>query len=146
MYSVLKEKIENLYNEDNNSAYKTLLELESITAKSNELYSYFDLLLEMLHVEKTFIRVRGFRLICCLAKWDTENKINNNIDVILKELEDIKGTSVRQCLEKLNLILIYKNELTDIIKSKITSLDLSKYKESMQSLIKKDLECILEYF
>lgn len=123
-----------------------MLELESITAESNELYSYFNLLLAMLHVEKTFIRVRRFRLICCLAKWDTENKINNNIDVILKELEDVKGTSVRQCLEKLNLILIYKNELTDIIKSKITSLNLSKYKESMQSLIKKDLECILEYF
>jgi len=99
----------------------------------------------MLNDERTFIRVRGFRLICCLAKWDTENKINDNIDIILKELEDEKGTSVRQCLEKLNQILIYKNELTNIIASKLRNLELSKYKESMQSLIKKDLEHILEY-
>ena len=64
----MKEKIENLYNEDNNSAYKTLLELETVTTESNELYSYFNDLLKMLNNEKTFIRVRGFRLICCLAK------------------------------------------------------------------------------
>lgn len=40
----MKEKLENLYNEDNNSAYKTLLELETITTESNELYSYFEYL------------------------------------------------------------------------------------------------------
>ena len=141
----MTEKIKNLYNEDNNIAYKTLLELETITTESNELYDYFNEFLEMLNNNKTFIRVRGFRLICCLAKWDNENKINNNIDIILKELEDEKGTSVRQCLEKLNLILMYKIDLTDIIENKVRSLDLSKYKESMQSLIKKDINDILEH-
>ena len=135
----MKEKVKNLYNEDNNSAYKTLLELETITTESNDLYNYFDEFLKMLNNDKTFIRV------CCLAKWDNENKINNNIDVILKELEDEKGTSVRQCLEKLNLILMYKIELTDVIDNKVRNLDLSNYKESMQSLIKKDIDYILEH-
>ena len=141
----MKEKIKNLYNEDNNSAYKTLLELESITTESNELYNYFNEFLKMLNNEKTFIRVRGFRLICSLAKWDNENKINKNIDIILKELEDEKGTSVRQCLEKLNLILMHKIELTDIIENKVRNLELSKYKESMQFLIKKDIDYILKH-
>lgn len=141
----MKEKIENLYNEDNNSAYKTLLELETITTESNELYSYFNDLLEMLNSEKTFIRVRGFRLICCLAKWDSENKINKNVDIILNELQDEKGTSVRQCLEKLNLILMYKIDLTEVIEDKIKNLDITKYKESMQTLIKKDIDYILEH-
>lgn len=141
----MKEKIKNLYNEDNNSAYKTLLELETITTESNELYNYFNEFLNMLNNEKTFIRVRGFRLICSLAKWDNENKINKNIDIILKELEDEKGTSVRQCLEKLNLILMHKIELTDIIENKVRNLELSKYKESMQFLIKKDIDYILKH-
>ena len=141
----MKEKIKNLYNEDNNSAYKTLLELEFITTESNELYNYFNEFLKMLNNEKTFIRVRGFRLICSLAKWDNENKINKNIDIILKELEDEKGTSVRQCLEKLNLILMHKIELTDIIENKVKNLELSKYKESMQFLIKKDIDYILKH-
>lgn len=141
----MKEKIKNLYNEDNNSAYKTLLELEIITTESNELYNYFNEFLKMLNNEKTFIRVRGFRLICSLAKWDNENKINKNIDIILKELEDEKGISVRQCLEKLNLILMHKIELTDIIENKVRNLELSKYKESMQFLIKKDIDYILKH-
>ena len=141
----MKEKIKNLYNEDNNSAYKTLLEFEFITTESNELYNYFNEFLKMLNNEKTFIRVRGFRLICSLAKWDNENKINKNIDIILKELEDEKGTSVRQCLEKLNLILMHKIELTDIIENKVRNLELSKYKESMQFLIKKDIDYILKH-
>ena len=141
----MKEKIKNLYNEDNNSAYKTLLELETRTTESNELYNYFNEFLKMLNNEKTFIRVRGFRLICSLAKWDNENKINKNIDTILKELEDEKGTSVRQCLEKLNLILMHKIELTDIIENKVRNLELSKYKESMQFLIKKDIDYILKH-
>ena len=115
----MKEKLENLYNEDSNSAYKTLLELETITTESNELYSYFEYLLEMLNSKKTFIRVRGFRLICFLAKWDNEDKINKNIEVILNVLEDEKGTSVRQCLEKLSLILMYKIELTEVIKNEM---------------------------
>ena len=141
----MKEKIENLYNEDNNSAYKTLLELETITTESNELYNYFNEFLEMLNNEKTFIRVRGFRLICSLAKWDNENRINKNIDIILSELEDEKGVSVRQCLEKLNLILMYKIELTDVIENKVRNLELTKYKDSMRSLIKKDIDYILEH-
>ena len=141
----MKEKIKKLYNEDNNSAYKTLLELETITTESNELYNYFNEFLKMLNNEKTFIKVRGFRIICSLAKWDNENKINKNIDIILKELEDEKGTSVRQCLEKLNLILMHKIELTDIIENKVRNLELSKYKESMQFLIKKDIDYILKH-
>ncbi|MDD6468030.1 MAG: NUDIX domain-containing protein [Erysipelotrichaceae bacterium] len=143
--SYMKEKFTNLYNKDNNSAYQTLLELEMITTESNELYVFFDELLEMLNHSKTMIRVRGFRLICCLAKWDTENKINQNIEVILKELEDEKGTSVRQCLAALNGILLYKYELSEMIANKLKELDLSKYKESMQPLIKKDIDHILNY-
>lgn len=140
----MREKINNLYNGDNNSAYKTLLELETITTESNELYFYFDDLLNMLNSNKSFIRVRGFRLICSLAKWDNENKINDNILLILKELDDEKGTSVRQCLGKINLILMYKPETSEIIENKLKNIDVSKHKENMQPLIKKDINYILE--
>lgn len=139
----MKEEIIKLYSVDNNENYKILLDLEIITTESNELYSYFDELISMLSNEKSFVRVRGFRLICALAKWDKENKINNNIDVILNELDDDIGTSVRQCLSKINLILIYKPELSDKIEEKLKSINISKHKETMQSLIKKDMDNIL---
>lgn len=140
----MREIINDLYSTDNNKAYKALLELEAITTESNELYDYFDELLTMLDSEKTFIRVRGFRLICSLAKHDKDNKINDNIDKILKELDDDKGTSVRDCLRKLNLILMYKLELTETIEKKLKNIDLSKHKENMQPLIRKDIDNILE--
>ena len=139
----MKEKINNLYNHDNNIAHKALLEIETITTESNELYEYFDLLLDMLKNEKAFIRVRGFRLICSLAKWDKDNKINNNIDEILNNLNDYNATNIRQYLSKINLILMYKIELTEIITNKLKNMDLTIYKESMQSLIQRDINKIL---
>ena len=98
----------------------------------------------MLKNEKSFVRVREFRLICALAKWDIENKIEDNIDLILNELDDDTSTSVRQCLDKLNLLLIYKPELSNQVEKKLKQLNISKYKESMQSLIKRDIESILK--
>lgn len=139
----MKDKIQNLRHKDNSVAYKTLLELEAITADSNELYPYFNEILKMISHEDTFVRVRGFRMICALAKWDKNNLINKNIDMILSELDDEKGTSVRQCLEKIYLILNYKKELTKIIIKKLSTLNLEKYKENMQLLIKEDIDYLL---
>ena len=101
----MKDKINNLCNKDDNVSYNTLQELELTTSQSNELYEYFDEFLNMLNNEKSFVRVRGFRLICALSKWDVENKINDNIELILNELNDDKGTAIRQCLDKIKLIL-----------------------------------------
>lgn len=140
----MQEKIKKLYDKNQKDAYNNLLELEALTTESDELYIYFDELLEMLNNEKTSVRVRAFRLICSLAKWDKENKIERNIDYILKELDESTSTSVRQCLNKLNLILIYKPELSYIVEKKLKNLELSKYNESMQSLIKRDIASILE--
>lgn len=140
----MKEKIKMLYKKDDKVAYENLLELENEVTESNELYNYFDDLVSMLKNENTFARVRAFRLICALARWDYDNKINSNIDLILNELDDDTSTSVRQCLDKLNLILIYKPELSNKIENKLKQLDIGKYKESMQSLIKRDIDSILK--
>lgn len=140
----MKDKINQLYDKDDKSAYNNLLKLEIEAAETNELYNYFDELVSMLSSERTFVRVRAFRLICALSKWDYENKIENNIDLILNELNDDTSTSVRQCLDKLNLILLHKPNLSDKIKNKLKQLDLTKYKESMQSLIKRDIDYILK--
>ena len=140
----MNDKIKKLYDKDDKIAYNNLIELEIETTESDELYNYFDDFLCMLKNDKTFVRVRTFRLICALAKWDCNNMIENNIDLILNELDDDTSTSVRQCLDKLNLILIYKPELSNKIENKLKQLDIGKYKESMQSLIKRDIDSILK--
>ena len=65
----MKEKIKMLYDKDDKVAYKVLLELETEVTELNELYNYFNDLLNMLKNEKSFVRVRAFRLICALAKF-----------------------------------------------------------------------------
>ena len=140
----MKDKLIDLVESNNNKAYQVLLELEMTCTNSSELYDYFDYLLDLLKSDKLFIKIRGFRLICSLAKWDEDNKINKNIDEILKTLDDKTGVCIRQCLLKINLILLYKPELTDKIENKLKSVDLSIYKESMQSLIERDIKKILD--
>lgn len=88
--------------------------------------------------------MRGFRIICKLSKWDNDNKINNIIDILLQVLDDEKPTIVRQCLSSLNNLLLYKIDLSEKVEDKLKKLDLSKYKDTMKPLIKKDIDFILK--
>lgn len=98
----------------------------------------------MLLDEKSYIKMRGFRIICKLSKWDNDNKINNIIDILLQVLDDEKPTIVRQCLSSLNNLLLYKIDLSEKVENKLKKLDLSKYKDTMKPLIKKDIDFILK--
>ena len=131
-----KEEIFNVfYEKDKWEVYRKFQEIENSIEDSNELYQYFDEIKNMLLNEKTHIRVRGFRIICKLAKYDEENKINDIIDILLNELDDEKTTAVRHCLEALNMLLLYKLDLSDKIEKKLRNIDYSKYKDSIiQSL------------
>ena len=140
-----KEEIFNVfYEKDKWEVYRKFQEIENSIEDSNELYQYFDEIKNMLLNEKTHIRVRGFRIICKLAKYDEENKINDIIDILLNELDDEKTTAVRHCLEALNMLLLYKLDLSDKIEKKLRNIDYSKYKDSIIPLIKKDIDHILE--
>lgn len=139
----IEENIKNLYNKDPNLAYKSLLELELVSTESDILYNYFDMFLELINSNDTYKIIRGFRLICSITKYDNLNKINNNIDNILKVFDSSNGVIIRQCLKYINQILLYKIELNGVIENKLRSIDISKYNDSLQSLIKKDIDYII---
>ena len=141
---VLNNMIDDLENKDDKIAYDNLLDLEKIAGQSDETYQYFDKFLFMLDNEKSYIRVRGFRLICKNAKWDKDNKIDNSIDKILVVLDDEKPTAVRQCLKAIEDIVRYKKDLNNKIKEKLLGINYLKYKESMQGLIFKDVDNVLK--
>lgn len=136
--------IDKLQDKDNRAAYKLLLELESKSADSNELYPYFDEFLKLLCSESSYVRTRGFRMCCSQAKWDKDCRIERNIDNMLVMLDDEKPTAVRQSIAALHQVLLYKPELYERIKNKVDSLCLDKYKESIIPLIKKDIDKIGE--
>ena len=139
-----KEEILNiLYGKETWDIWRNFQEIESSIDKSEMLYEYFDDIKKMLLDEKSHIRMRGFRIICKLSKWDRDNKTNNAIESLLNVLDDEKPTIVRQCLASLNSLLLYKPDLSNKIESKLKNMDLSKYRDSMKPLIQKDIDCIL---
>ena len=131
--------ISGLKNKNDKEAYELLLELEKIAATSDVLYKYFEDFAELTCDENSFVRTRGFRLVCALVKWDTENKFDKNIDSLLSILDDKKPIVVRQCLEALHIVVLDKPELIDDIRQKLKKLDLSKYKHNMVPLIERDI-------
>lgn len=140
------EIFEILYGKEKWEVYQQFQTIENSIETSNYLYQYFDEIKEMLLSEKSYIRVRAFRLICQLSKYDQNNKINNNIDLILNELNDDKPTNVRQCLKALVSLLSNKKELSNLVKEKLKKIDYLQYKDTVSPLIKKDIEYVLTNF
>ncbi len=135
--------IDMLYNKDTSLAFENLKELELLSNNSNILYPYINQFIDMVSSEKYVIRVRGFRLLCKQSKWGIENLINNSINKVLIILNDEKPTAVRQALSALKDVVIYKGELCNIIKEKILNIDYLRYKDSMQGLIYKDIQNLM---
>lgn len=136
------EGLEMLYDKDDKKAYHALLELEVRSAESDTLYSHIVQFLEMLAHEKSFVRVRGFRLVCAQARWDHKRVIEAHLDTLLAELEDDKSTAVRQCLAALHGLVLFLPELSQAIACKLRTLDCSKYSDSMRPLIEKDMKAL----
>ena len=131
--------IEKLTQKDNTAAYHSLLELEAISAESGALYGYFEDFLRLLSHRSSFVRIRGFRMCCAQAPWDSGNKLGRNLAELLTMLEDEKPAAVRQCLAALPVVTLYKPELCGEIAEKLENLDLTKYNDSMRPLIEKDI-------
>lgn len=132
--------IEGLQNKNNSEAFKLLTELEKLSESSDELYPYFDEFIRLTKSGSAFVRTRGFRLACAMARWDGENRLERDIDILLEMLRNEKGTQVRQCIEALRGVVIFKPSLGGKIVRSLESLDLSAYKDSMRELILKDIE------
>lgn len=133
--------ITGLQNKNNEEAYQLLLQLERQATESNALYQHFDDFVGLLNNKSSYVRTRGFRLACSQARWDIDDRIDENLDVMLCMLDDKKPIAVRQCLEALHIVVIYKpDSIADKINAKLESMDLSKYSDSMIPLIENDIE------
>ena len=98
----------------------------------------------MIKSDKYVLRVRGFRLFCRQARWDKDYILDENIDEALLILKDEKPTAVRQALAALAEIVAYKPELRETVKEAVSDLNYMKYKETMHSLIAKDIQDVLD--
>ena len=58
-------------------------------------------------------------------------------------LNDDKPTALRQALAALQDVVLYKNELRNPIKDRVLAINYHKYKNTMHSLIPKNIQSLL---
>ena len=78
-----------------------------------------------------------------LRKLD-QDRLHKALPVMLALLHDDKPIVVRQCLAALHEVVLYRSELREAIKAELETMDLSKDKDSMSPLIKKDMDELLK--
>lgn len=132
-----------LTDKDKQQAYGALQALERISEQSDVLYSYTRQFAAMVKSEQYMLRVRGFRLFCKQARWDKEEVIDETIVQVLTILQDEKPTAVRQALAALQEVVRYKPALWEPIGKAVGSVDVYRYKDSMRSLLEKDMQALL---
>ena len=134
--------ITGLQSKNKSEAYQLLQMLEERSEESNELYGSFEDFMDLLNSKSAFVQVRGFRLACAQARWDTEGKLEKNLDTLFAALCAAKPTAVRQCLTALQNVLRRRPELAGEIISRLDGVDLSRYKDTMRPLIEKDIQAL----
>ena len=139
----IAETFELLLDKNNNVVYKALQLLQKESEERNCVYPYMHRLSDMLDSENSYIRTRGLTLLAYNAKWDKDNKIDEIIDKYLKHITDIKPITARQCIKLLPIIAEYKPELKNDILSALHKANISIYGDSMQSLVHKDIQKVL---
>ena len=97
----VEDLLQALDRKDNTEAYQALLELERLSSDSNVLYPYTEKFAEMTESDRNVVRVRGVRLFCSQAKWDSGSMIDRFLDQVLAVLQDDRPTTVRQTLAAL---------------------------------------------
>lgn len=140
----IESLVNGLIDSDDKHAYQCLKQLEDESVKSSAVYPYFDLFVEMLDNTNSYIRTRGIILIAVNAKWDVDYKIDEIIDKYLKHITDIKPITARQCIKSLPALVQYKPELKDDVINALCMANLLRYKQSMKSLVLKDIQDSLE--
>ena len=76
---------------DTKGSYALFLQLEQQAGEAPALFEEYRLYLEMLKSGSSCHRVRGFRMLCAGAIWDTQGVIRENLPQILAQLEDQKA-------------------------------------------------------
>ena len=111
----------------------------SESRETDEWYEYFDDFASLLDHPKSLVRNRALYILAANAQWDDDNRFDAIIANFLTYITDEKPITARQCVKALAQVGLAKPQYIPRILSCLKSADLSKYKDSMRSLIEKDI-------
>ena len=140
----MNEIILKLRDKDDKAAYEYSKLLGAESAQSDKYLPMIPQFADMLEDKRSYVRARGFILICNQARWAKDGQIADVFDRMRVLLYDSKPTVVRQCLLALHEVVLYRSEMAEMIIDAVNHIDVSKYKESMSPLIKKDIDELMK--
>ena len=140
----MNEIILKLRDKDDKAAYEYSKLLGAESAQSDKYLPMIPQFADMLEDKSSYVRVRGFILICNQARWAKDGQIADVFDRMRVLLYDSKPTVVRQCLLALHEVVLYRSEMAEMIIDAVNHIDVSKYKDSMSPLIKKDIDELMK--
>ena len=139
-----KEILKKLVDKNNKQAYEYAKKIGIESAKTNKFLDMIPDFASMLEDKNSLIRTRFYILICNQARWANDGQIKKIYGQMEPLLYDSKPTVVRQCLNALHEVVLYRPEMNNLIKKSISKINLKIYKENMASLIKKDINELLK--
>ena len=132
-----------LTEKDDKLRYNSLLLLEYRSEEHDDVYPFWNTFCEKLKSSNSYHRSIGLMLMADNAKWDKGNRIDGAIDDYLKILNDEKPITVRQCIQALSKIVLYKTNLHNRIANELMSINIMDVKPTMRKLILLDIINIL---
>jgi HEAT repeat protein len=98
----VKQLIGNLGSPDDKVRMNALNSVLKLTdQKVNWAYDVWDDLFEMLEHENSFHRSIAIKVICNLAKSDSEDRLSKSLDILLAHTKDEKFITSRQCIQSI---------------------------------------------
>lgn len=140
----MEEILRKLQDKNDKAAYEFAKQIVAESIVSDKYSGMIPAFAEMLRDKSSYVRTRGFILICNQARWVNDGQMEEVFDQMLSMLNDPKPTVVRQCLNALHEVALFQPELSERIENALDEMELSKYKDSMLPLIKKDVASLRE--
>lgn len=138
----MDEILNRLRDKNEKAAYEYAKQICTESSASDKYLGMIPSFAEMLQDKSSYVRTRAFLLICSQARWANDGQLAAVFDQMCLLLNDPKPTVVRQCLNALHEVVLFRPELSDKIENALTEIDVSKYKDSMSPLILKDVETL----
>ena len=142
----MEEILRKLTDKNDKTAYEFAKQLGVESVESDCYLAMIPMFAELLQDKSSYVRTRAFVLICNQARWANDGQLAVVFDRMLLLLNDPKPTVVRQCLNALHEVALFRPELSDKIENALAEMDVSKYKDSMSPLILKDVEALRNLF
>jgi hypothetical protein len=134
--------VDELNEKDDKLRYNAFLLLHAHSAFASSVYSYWDVLAQKLDNDNSYQRSLGVMLMAENIRWDSEGKFAASLSKYLACCSDEKFITARQTMQALTKIAGITKAYNKAIAKHISSLDLSKYKDNQQSLLKKDIAAL----